>query len=126
MLFLLCALLLVPACGSNGDASSEEDQVAVEGKEQTLAFDAKKWQTMKEGKYLYRDAMLDDMIFHDSIRALSKVEIIELLGEPNRVNENYLYYTIDETRLLAWTMHTKTLVIKYSDADTLEWMKIHE
>ena len=80
----------------------------------------------KDGEYPWRALMLDDLMHHDSIRALNQNELISLLGEPTRINENHLYYRIDESSLGNWTLHTQTLVIKYADEDSLVWMKIHQ
>jgi hypothetical protein len=94
--------------------------------ETSTTFDKALW-SVKEGQdYPYRDAMLNDLMNDDSIRSLSQTEIRELLGEPDRINEGYIYYTIAQKRLGMWPLNTKTLVIKFSDATTIEWMKIHQ
>ena len=93
---------------------------------ETTAFDQTKWQ-IKEGKdYPYRDKMLDDVVYNDTIRTLHSHEVINLLGEPDYIRERHLYYRIRETRLGFWTLHTKTMVIKLAADDGIEWIKIHE
>lgn len=93
-----------------------------------LVFDKTKWQK-KEGKdYPFREKMLNDVVYNDTIRALNKSQIIDLLGEPSwkRDNENFLYYMVSQKRLFSWPLHTTTLVIKLNTNDTIEWIKIHE
>lgn len=71
--------------------------------------------------------MLNEVLYSDSIRTLTKQQVIDMLGEPDRVNENYLYYTISKTKLGSWTLKSKTLVIKITDdEDMVEWIKLHE
>ena len=70
--------------------------------------------------------MLDDILYSDLIRSLGKDEILELLGEPDRSNDGYLYYTISQKRLVIWPLHTKTLVIKLTGDNNVDWIKIHE
>ena len=69
--------------------------------------------------------MLNDFVYNDTIRSVNKTEILNLLGEPDRSTEGHLYYTIKQTRIGAWPLHTKSMVIKLS-SDTIEWIKIHE
>jgi len=91
-----------------------------------MAFDKTKW-ARKEGKeYPFRDRMLNEVIYNDTVRLLNKEEIFNLLGKPDRVNDNHLYYMIDQKRIGPWPLHTKTMVIKFSDSNTIEWIKIHE
>jgi len=91
-----------------------------------MVFNQEKWNTKDGSDYPYRDKMLINLISDDSVRTLEKGEIIDLLGDPNRINENYLYYTIAQKRLGVWPLHKKTLVIKFSSDNTIDWMKIHE
>jgi hypothetical protein len=89
-------------------------------------FNKEKW-SVKEGEdYPYRAQMLEEIVYNDTIRTLHKNEILALLGEPDRTNEGHLYYLIAQKRLGFWTLHSKTLVIKLSDDDTIDWIKIHE
>ena len=81
--------------------------------ENEMLFDKEKWNTKEGQDYPYRDKMLNNIVYNDSVRALTKVEILKHLGEPNRSAENHLYYTI-------------TLVIKFTENNTVDWFKIHE
>ena len=112
--FLIIPLLLTfMACNS--------EQTEVES-----TFDKTKWSTKEGRSYPYRDQMLHDIVYNDTIRSLNKSEILELLGEPDRSADCHLYYTISQKRLGAWPVHTKSMVIKLSEDNAIEWIKIHE
>jgi len=94
-----------------------------------IAFDKDKWLEKKGNYYPYRNEMLDSVLLSSFVRSLDKKEIIQQLGEPSyyRDNKNYLYYLIKKKTLLGiWTLHTKTLVIKLKDGETVDWIKVHE
>ncbi len=117
----VCSLACKTDRGENGgNEKSKPDSEWV--------FDKAKWNTKDGADYPYRDRMLNDLVYNDTIRSLNKDEILGLLGEPSyyRSNENYLYYLITEKRIGFWTLHTKTMVIKLSEDDTIDWIKIHE
>ena len=108
-------------------ASDEEGTEVPEVKpENEMVFDKEKWVTKKGKDYPYRDRMLDDVVYNDTIRTLNKGQVIELLGEPDYKKEGHLYYRITESRLGSWTMKTKTMVIKLRENDSIEWIKIKE
>ena len=116
---LLCCI----SCKNQKEAKSE---LADQGIKTEIQFDKSKWGS-KEGKdYPYRDQMLDDLVYNDTVRSLSKDEILDLLGEPDRRNDGYLYYMVDQKRIGSWPLHTKSLVIKLSDDSTIDWIKIHD
>lgn len=121
---LLIILLILGslACNSEREDKSELDNRA----ETEIEFDKTKWSIKEGSDYPYRELMLNDILYNDSIRTLDNIEIIELLGEPDRINKEYLYYTIDQKRIGLWPIHTKTLVIKFSEDNIIDWMKIHE
>ena len=91
-----------------------------------IPFDAEKWSVKDGWSYTYRDMMLDDVVTNQAFRSLSTAEIIDRLGEPTRINEGHLYYRIAQKRAVLWPLHTKTLVIKMNNQDSVEWMKIHQ
>ena len=91
-----------------------------------ISFDKEKWKVKKGHAYPYRERMLNNVIFNDSLRSLKRNELIETLGEPTRTNNEYVYYLIEESKALFVTLHASTLVIKFKEDDSVEWMKIHE
>lgn len=124
MRFLIVPLLLFFfACNSERE---EKTDVEDNGAETYISFDKLKWRTKEGSDYPYRDQMLDALVYNDTIRELSKDEIILLLGEPDRINDGYLYYMIAQKRMGSWPIHTKTMVIKTSEDNTIDWIKIHE
>jgi hypothetical protein len=91
-----------------------------------MTFDKSKWAVKEGGDYPYRDQMVNDVLYNDTIRSLNGEEILGLLGKPDRINEGHLYYRITETSLGFWTLHAKTLVIKLSADNSIEWIKLHD
>lgn len=89
-------------------------------------FDPEKWSIKKGQDYPYREQMYLDIAYNDTVRTLSKTELTALLGEPDRIQEGHLYYQISQSRLGFWPLHTRTLVIKVKEDDSIEWIKIHE
>ncbi len=120
---LLVFFLFAGACTSEKKGKSDNTalQTAVDS-----TFQKEKWLIKEGGDYPYRAQMLNDIVYNDTIRTLLKDEIIALLGAPDRINEGHLYYLIDQRRLGSWTLHSKTLVIKLSAEETIDWIKIHE
>jgi hypothetical protein len=121
----LIILLLLCSSACNTERGEKSDLVNRET-ETEITFDKKKWRAKEGLDYPYRDQMLHDIVYNDTVRTLNKDEILELLGEPDRSNVGYLYYMIAQKRLGFWPLHTKTLVIKLSEDSTIDWIKIHE
>jgi hypothetical protein len=90
------------------------------------SFDKSKWRLKDDHHYIYRDIMLHDLLDRHQLDSLNKDEVIDLLGNPDRIDNNYLFYTISQKRVGIWPIHTKTLVIKFYDDHKLEWVRIHE
>lgn len=107
------------ACKNTSEETTEDGKTE-------MAFDKAKWQMKEDNDYPYRDKMLSDLIASDSLKTLKKEGILELLGEPTRTDNNYLFYMVSQERAGFWPLHTKTLVIKFTKADSVEWVKIHQ
>jgi len=120
-------LLLICCLSCNNDREDYTEGMKMKPDSQ-MVFDKAKWRTKDGADYPYRAKMLNDVVYNDTIRRLNKVEILDLLGEPSyyRNNKNFLYYTIKQKRLGSWPLHTKSMVIKLSEDNTIEWIKIHE
>ena len=118
-LMLLCCI----SCKNQKEAKSE---LVDQGIKAEIQFDKSKWGTREGKDYPFRNQMLDDLVYNDTVRSLSKAEILDLLGEPDRRNDGYLYYMVDQKRIGSWPLRTKSLVIKLSDDSTIDWIKIHE
>ncbi len=114
-------LLAFAGCNyESGQPGTEQDATAETG------FNIDLWKTKEDGSYPYRESMVDEILYNDTIRSLNKNELLQLLGEPDRINENYLYYTVSQKRLGSWPLHTRSMVIKLSENNDIEWIKIHE
>ena len=121
--FLIILLFLSgSACNNDGKNRSENVNQQTEA---NTPFDKTKWGVKEGNKYPYREQMLDAVLYSDSIRTLKENEIIDLLGAPDNIKENHLYYKITENRFGMWTLSTKTIVIKLSEDDSVDWIKMH-
>ena len=118
-------ILLVSFLSCNTDRQENTNNVKEEA-DSEMVFNEDKWKTKEGADYPYRDLMLNNIVYNDTVRSLSKDEIINLLGDPDRIHEDHFYYMIAQKRLLSWPLHTKTMVIKFYDDNTIEWIKIHE
>lgn len=121
-LFIIPFLFFCFACNTEQKETSDQENLEIKTE---ITFDKTKWMTMDGKDYPYRDQMLNDIVYNDTVRGLTKNEIITLLGEPDRINEGHLYYMITQKRILFWPLKTKTLVIKLFDESTIDWIKIH-
>ncbi len=122
-LLIIIVFVLCLACSSdlkNYEEGMQEKPVS------EMAFDKPKWQVKEGRKYPFRDMMVNDVVYSDSIRTLQKPQILSLLGEPDRSNDNYIYYLIKQERLVFWPLHSKFMVVKFNDDSTIEWIRIHQ
>lgn len=87
-----------------------------------------KWIEMVDGKYIYRNAMVKDVIMNNIVHGVKYDYVLNQLGQPNRIDNGHLFYSIvqDYFPNTKWPIHTKTLVIKLTKDSTVEWRKIHE
>lgn len=62
-----------------------------------IKFNKTDWSKRSDGFYLNRDKMINDLILNHKIIGLSKIELLELLGEPENYSyaePNSIYYNI--------------------------------
>jgi len=122
-IFLVFLFILFFGCKSDSEKNVENQK---NNKESEMIFDKEKWK-IKDGKdYLFRDKMINDVLYNDTIRMLNKEQLLIQLGNPDYIREGHLYYRIHETRIAYWTLKTKTMVIKLKGNSSVEWIKIHE
>ncbi len=100
--------------------------VSTEEVQYPMAFEKAHWLFKEDGDYIYRSQMVHDVLYNDTIRSLNKNQIIATLGKPDRINEGHLYYMIAQKRLGVWPLHTRTLVIKLTNDQKVDWIKLHE
>ena len=91
------------------------------------AFDKELWNA-KDGddNYSHRDEMLDNLVYNVKLKGLTKEEVITMLGEPDRTNNEYLYYEVLVKEIVAFPLHKKFLVLKLAKDNTVEWRKIKD
>ncbi len=91
-----------------------------------FVFDRVRWNLKDGNNYSHREELYRELMTNPQFRSLKQDGVIGVLGEPDRKDNNYLFYTIHQKHLGALPMHTKTMVIKFADDRTIEWIKIHE
>jgi len=110
-------ILLISVISCKNKTNDKEEQ----------KFNRSKW-VIKEGKnYLYRDKMLNDVVYNIKLKGFRKDSVLQLLGQPDRTDTNYFFYIIDQHFFgdVPVPISTKSLVIKFIN-DTVEWRKIKE
>ncbi len=121
--FIVFLCVFCFACKSDKKENIENQK---KNQDHEMVFDKDMWK-IKNGKdYPYRDKMINDIVYNDTIRMLNKEQLFSLLGNPDYIREGHMYYRLNETRLGNWTLKTKTMVIKLKGDSTIEWIKIHE
>lgn len=123
MKILLLVLMVFSFIGCKSDSESTTPKQEETAK---VVFNKQQWLVAKAGKYPYRDAMVNDVLYNDTIRSLNQQQIKTLLGTPEKEVDNHWYYLIDNSQLGSWTLHEKTMVIKFTSATKIEWIKLHE
>ncbi len=116
LLLLLCFL----SCADDKTSSTSTPT------NQAQKFNKSQWQEKRNNEYTYREKMYLDVLYNDTIRKLSKKEILTLLGKPTKTVNNHYYYLISEKKLGFFVLHQKHLVIKFKDSTNIEWIKVHE
>jgi len=94
--------------------------------ESGMAFNKEKWETKNGSNYPYRNKMVKELMDKNTLKRLKKEEVINMLGEANRTDKEYLFYEIAQERLGFFPLHTKTLVIKLSNDSTANKVMIHQ
>lgn len=90
-----------------------------------IAFDKSSWDRKTGRDYPHRDSLLRFLMDSDTLRPMNEEEVIRMLGAPDRQHENYLYYLIEQDRIINfWPLHSKFLVIVLDS--TRNKLLIHE
>lgn len=115
IILLISLLTCIYACNNKKDAGTTTQ----------VKFDKIKWQTKDGDAYPYRNDMLDNLIDSVTLKGLRHDSLINLLGQPDRIDNGHLFYSIHRKELGGVTLGTKTFVIKLTPDSTVEWRKIH-
>ena len=116
IIFVLAFLSLFTGCNED-----PEQQMAAQA-----VFDEIKWKTRQGKDYPFRKDMLKDLMNNHGLRKLKRNEIIELLGEPTRIDTNYLFYRVEQKKIGLLPFHTTTMVIQLARDSTVNWIKVHK
>lgn len=112
---ILAVLFLFLSCKNNVEENPKK------------TFDAVLWLVKDtEGNYAHREEMLDNLVYKVTLKGLPKEEIIKMLGEPERTDNNHLFYEVSSKQVGAFPLHKKFLVIKLDKNNTVEWRKIKD
>ena len=106
--------------------SGKKETITKPKKTEEIPFDEELWKEKKVDEYAYRSLMYKEVLYSDSIRKLSKAQVISLLGKPDREENNHAYYLIEQSKIGSWTLNQKSLVIKFRANDSVDWIKLHE
>ena len=115
---LLTFIFFISACNHHEKASDA-------GKE-AVQFDTAKWKIKQGDDYPYRDKMIIFLLTNDTLKKLKKGEVLQFLGQPDRVDSSYLFYTVAQKRYGSFILNGKVLVVKLKTDSTVEWRKLHE
>jgi hypothetical protein len=92
-------------------------------RENGIGFNHARWRSDSAN----RNKMLKDLVSNDKLKGLKKAEVITMLGQPDRMDNAYLFYQISQENIGFFPLHTTTLVIKLSDSSSIvEKVMIHE
>lgn len=120
---LTISILIFVSCAKTDKEQFVEN---IESTKKDSLFNRAKWDIKQDGAYVYRKEMMEDIVYNDTIRDLNREQIIDLLGEPDRVKNNYIYYLISEKKLVFWPLHTTMIVFRFNEQDEIVWLKIHK
>lgn len=89
-------------------------------------FESAKWKMANGEEYPYRAEMLGDLMTTDTLRHKTLDEVKELLGEPSRINEGHIYYTVSANKMGMWQLNTVALVLKLSKDSLVEKIVVYK
>lgn len=113
-------LICITACGH------EEKPADTKPTSVSSEFDSVRWRAKEGLNYAFREEMINGIINDQEIRSLRKDQILLKLGIPDREDNGHLFYTISQRHLGLFPLHTKTMVIKLKNDNSVEWIKLHE
>jgi hypothetical protein len=121
MTLKMLTILIFTCCLSCHNKAEENKTGSVE-----MEFDKTKWRIKNDVDYPYRDKMYKELRANARLKGLKKEDVLGLLGEPDRRDSGFLFYTLAQKRIGSFPLHTKTLVIKIPKDSTVAWARIHE
>ncbi|HEY8404318.1 MAG TPA: hypothetical protein VIK71_06870 [Flavobacteriales bacterium] len=93
-------------------------------------FDKDDWREHNQEQYLYRDAMVKDLLENHLYEGMSITDILELLGRPDNIEltpEKTFWYNLkNETSDSGDPARMKTLFILFANDSTVTGFKVEE
>jgi len=117
-------ILLLAACkpDAKGKMEAAIPEVAIDS-----TFHPLRWQQKEGDQYPYRMLMYRQLLYSDTLRQRSKSDVLQLLGEPDRSSEDssHIYYRLKGRQVGPVLFSSKFLVFKFTEADSVEWIKVY-
>lgn len=108
--FILILMTLLGSCKCNNSQPPKEPEV--------IRFDKIKWQLKDDQGYTYRDHMATDLITNRTLEGLKRADVLNLLGNPNKNDQNYLFYDLLEEKAYGFSLNKKVMLV-YIGADSV-------
>lgn len=89
-------------------------------------FDRAQWLLTDGADHPERAALIQDLMASDTLKKMSRKQLLDFLGAPTRTDGLYVFYEISRERWGFFPLHTRTLVVKFNDAHAVDWIRIHE
>ncbi len=106
----LVILLIVFVLACADDKPPKNQPPAIEE-----TFTSQGWKQVVDGEFPNREKMLGSLMASDTLRGMNRGDILELLGDPLREENNHMFYRIREDKIGLMTLRTRTLVIALKD-----------
>ncbi len=84
LIIIFSFLSIIYSCSDHGKEPGPENR--------HNKFDKEKWAMQETDDFPYRDKMLEDLVANVKLKGLKKQAVLDLLGQPSRIDSNYLYY----------------------------------
>lgn len=108
--YILILMNLLGSCKSNDSKTPKEPEV--------VRFDKIKWHQKDDQGYTYRDKMANDLITRRTLDGLKRDDVTNLLGDPDRNEQNYLFYELREEKAYGFMLNKKVMLV-YIGADSV-------
>ncbi len=108
--YILILMTLLSSCKCNNSQAPKEPDV--------VRFDKIKWQQKDDQGYTYRDKMAGDLITSKTLDGLKRADVLNLLGNPDRNEQNYLFYELLEEKAYGFSLNKKVMLV-YIGADSV-------
>ncbi|MDB5231505.1 MAG: hypothetical protein JWN76_2310 [Chitinophagaceae bacterium] len=107
---LLLLVLLCSACNNKNDAPKPD-----------IKFERAQWDTKDGLNYTHRKQMINDLLKNYKWPGIKKDSVINLLGEPDAIEEDiFMLYHYEQKHLGSFPLSTQSLVIQLTPDSTVK------